>query len=224
MRAKKSGKTADVAEKTNEIPVAQALLACLPLKGRVCTADALHTHLPLWQLVRAQQAHPLLIVKENQPSLYETIALYFRDPHASCIQAETRDRHRGRQEHRQIRISVELTDYLSKEWPGIAQVAQILRTRRVKGETSVEMVFLITDLSPQQAPPLHLLHLTRGHWSIENCLHYVRDVTFREDASQISTGNAPALPGCLAQFGHYSSSSTRDFSDCCGQTLFLLPP
>ena len=82
---------------------------------------------------------------------------------------------------------------MQAEWPGISQVAQLTRTRTAKGKTSVEVVYLITLLSPEQAGPHALLALVRGHWGIENSLHYVRDVTFAEDRSRIRTGHAPQL-------------------------------
>ena len=92
-----------VDEKTNEIPVAQALLPRLPLAGRVCTADALHTQVEFMRLLHQQQADTVLLVKENQPSLLADLVTYFADPDAHSAQAETWDRHRGRTEVRRLR-------------------------------------------------------------------------------------------------------------------------
>ena len=76
---------------------------------------------------------------------------------------------------------------------GVTHVAQLTRSRLEKGKTSLEVAYLIAILPPgSDAPPL-LLALNRGHWGIENCLHYVRDVTFVEDCSRIRTGHAPQL-------------------------------
>lgn len=83
-----------------------------------------------------------------------------------------------------------MNSYLS-QWPGIAQVAQLTRTVTKDSKTSHEIVYLITNLTPIQASPRRLLDLIRGHWSIENSLHDVRDVTFAEDHCRIRTGNAP---------------------------------
>jgi predicted transposase YbfD/YdcC len=94
-----------VSEKTNEIPVAQVLLPCLPLAGRVCTADALHTQKDFMQCVDALGGKSVLTVKNNQPTLYADLATYFADPHASLIQGATLDHHRGRIEKRSIRVS-----------------------------------------------------------------------------------------------------------------------
>jgi hypothetical protein len=100
-----------VGEKTNEIPEARKLLPTLPIGGRVCTFDALHSHRQLWRLLRSKQAYPLFVIKGNEPTLQADLATYFADPHAQCQQAQTLDRHRGRVEHRVIRVSQELCSY-----------------------------------------------------------------------------------------------------------------
>jgi len=186
-----------VSEKTNEIPVAQALLPCLPLWGRVCTADALHTQTAFMQVLHTQHADCVLTVKENQRSLYANLATYFSDIKAHCTHAETWDRRRGRVEHRSIRVSTEMNVYLSETWPYLAQVAELTRLVTKNGQKSHEVVYLITSLSPTCASPERLLDLIRGHWSIENGSHYVRDVTFAEDRSQLRTGNAPQIMAAL---------------------------
>ena len=186
-----------VDEKTNEIPVAQALLPVLPLARRVCTADALHTQTAFMRIVHEQQADTVLLVKENQPTLLADLVTYFADPAARYTQAETWDRHRGRTEVRRLKASTELTAYLAPTWPYVAQVGQLTRTITAQGQTRQEMVYLITSLSPTQASPFRLLELVRGHWSIENSLHYVRDVTFGEDRSKIRTGTAPQVMAAL---------------------------
>lgn len=182
-----------VDEKTNEIPEARRLLPTLPIAGRVCTFDALHSHRQLWILLRSMQAYPLFVIKGNEPTLQSDLATYFADPHAQFQQAETLDRHRGRIEHRVLQVSQELCAYLQADWPGITHVAQLTRTRTEKGKTTVEVVFLIAILPSGSDDPQSLLLLSRGHWGIENSLHYVRDVTFSEDRSRLRTGHAPQL-------------------------------
>jgi predicted transposase YbfD/YdcC len=188
-----------VEEKTNEIPVAFALLPFLPVAGRVYTADALHTHLPFFQRIQALHGHTILIVKDNQPTLKEHLVTYFADPDATFEQNQTIDFQRGRKEVRSIKVTTDLNNYLQQDWPGVMQVAQLTRTVTVKktGETSTEVVYLITTLSQQQATPLRLLELVRGHWCIENRSHYVRDVTFQEDRSRLRTGHAPPIMASL---------------------------
>ena len=166
-----------------------------PLRQRY--PDALHTQRDFMQILNAQHAHTVLLVKENQPTLYTDLVTYFGDPAARYTQAETWDRHRGHMEVRRIKVSPEMTAYLSASWPHVAQVAELTRIVTYKGQTRHEVVYLITSLSPAQADPLRLLALVRGHWSIENSLHYVRDVTFGEDHSRVRTGNAPQVMAAL---------------------------
>lgn len=208
-----------VSEKTNEIPVAKVVLPTLPIAGRVVTSDALHTHADFMQITHNQRGKSLFTVKQNQPTLYADLATYFADPHACCQQDETWDRRRGRVEHRVIRVSTEMNVYLAAAWPLIAQVAEVRRTVTQHGETSTEVIYLITDLSPQQASPVRLLALVRGHWGIENRSHYVRDVSFQEDRSHLRTDNAPQVLAAFRnlavslvhRFGSSQISATRRF-------------
>ena len=186
-----------VDDKTNEIPVAQTLLPLLLLPGRIYTADALHTQVNWMQVVHLNDCFTVLTVKENQPNLFHDLHTYFADLHAHCAQASTWDRHRGRVEHRSIRVSSEMNAYLNPSWPHIHQVAEGTRMVTSKGTTTTQVAYLITDLSHVQASPEHLLALVRGHWSIENGSHYVRDVTFGEDRSSLRSGSAPQLVAAL---------------------------
>ncbi len=102
-------------------------------------------------------------------------------------------------EVRSIKVSTELNAYLSPTWPLIAQVAQLIRTTTVRRthKTTQEIISLLTTLSPHLASPRRLLDLLRGHWCIENSLHYVRDVIFGEDRSRFRTGQAPQIMAAL---------------------------
>lgn len=188
-----------VADKTNEIPVAQAVLPLLRLGGRVLTADALHTQVALVAAVVAQGGDVVLTVKANQPTLQADLATLFADPTTACVRAETIDRRRGRVERRALRVTTDLTAYLAADsrWPHVAQVGELTRTVTTPTGTTVEVVYLLTTLAPQRACPHCLLRLVRGHWRIENGLHYVRDVTFGEDRSRLRTGNAPHIMAAL---------------------------
>jgi hypothetical protein len=79
------------------------------------------------------------------------------------------------------------------KWPGLAQGFELTRQRTVQGKTTTEVVYGITSLSPPRADAARLLALVRDHWGIENRLHYVRDVTLREDASRVRKGSAPQV-------------------------------
>lgn len=86
---------------------------------------------------------------------------------------------------------------LRQKWPGLAQGFELVRERTEKGKTTVEVVYGITSLTAQQADAKRLLHLIRDHWRIENCLHYVRDVTLGEDACRVRKGSAPQVLAAL---------------------------
>jgi len=176
-------------------------------------------------------AETVLTVKGNQPTLYENLATYFADPLARYRQAQTVDRRRGRTEVRTIKVSTEMNAYLAPSWPFVAQVAQLIRTVTKAGQTTSEVVYLITTLAASKASPEHLLDLNRGHWSIENCTQYVRDVTFGEDRSRLRTGNAPQMLAAfrnlaitlIHRFGSSHIRATRrHFSSCPQQALSLL--
>jgi predicted transposase YbfD/YdcC len=178
--------------KSNEITAVQPLLKDLELAGVVVSADALHTQRAFadW-LVCTKQAHYLFIVKTNQPTLYETVqvALDGSDTVFAKRMATQTNRGHGRTETRTIRVA-------TAEGIDFPHAAQIFRLRRDRGgldgvRTSKEIVYGITSLPANLAGPAQLATYTRGHWTIENRLHYVRDVTWGEDASQIRTGNAP---------------------------------
>jgi predicted transposase YbfD/YdcC len=138
-----------------------------------------------------------LTVKDNQPTLLLDLQTYFADPQARGEEAETWDRQRERVEHRCIRVSSEMNAYLHANWPHIRQVAQLTRIVTSKTGTTTEVVYLITNLSASQASPQRLLAVVRGHWSIENGSHYVRDVTFAEDRSRLRSGTAPQVLATL---------------------------
>jgi predicted transposase YbfD/YdcC len=132
---------------------------------------------------------------------------------------------------RRIKVSTEMNTYLAPSWPYVAQVAQLTRTVTKANKTTTEIVYLITTLSATKASPQRLLDLVRGHWSIENRLHYVRDVSFREDCSRLRTDNAPQILAALRNLTitliHRSGSSqitaTRHhFASCPHEALTLL--
>jgi hypothetical protein len=112
-------------------------------------------------------------------------------------QAQTLEKAHGRIEERRIWVSTQLHDYL--DFPHCRQVARIQRhtTLLRSGKIRAEQAFILTSLSPEKGPPETLLALVRGHWGIENRSHWVRDVTFDEDRSQIRTGSAPRMMAIL---------------------------
>lgn len=190
-----------VADKSNEIPLAQAVAPRLAWQGRVCTADALHTQTAFVATIRALGGEVVLTVKDNQPTLAADLATLFADPRTATTQAQTLDYRRGRRELRQLTLSPDLATYLATQsrWPHIAQVGRLRRqvTVPTTGQIREEVVYLITTLTAAQASPERLLALVRGHWHIENRLHYVRDVTFGEDRSRLRSGAVPQILAAL---------------------------
>lgn len=186
-----------VGDKTNEITALHTLLAGLLLDGQVVTLDALLTQQKIAQAILAAKADYIMIVKENQPALYEAIALTFQDPvllaEAHTTTAHTANRGHGRHERRELTLTTALAPYLT--WPGHQQVFALrrIRTNRRTGAVSDETSYGLTSLSAARADAAYVLDRVRTHWMIENGSHYVRDVTFAEDHSQVRTGSIPQV-------------------------------
>ena len=160
------------------------------------TGDALYPQRTLCQQIIAQGGDYLFIVKLNQPTLYADIALVFAGPPLGEVfsPAQQQDRHADRHEVRRLWVSRVLEGYL--DWPGARQVCKVERQVEQKGRKKVEVRYAITSLGPE-ADAARLLRLIRGHWAIENQLHWVRDMTFCEDASQVRKESAPEVMAAL---------------------------
>jgi len=183
-----------VPAKSSEIKAAPALLQGRDLHGVVVTGDALLTQRALAQQVLDQGGHYLMVVKRNQPELYDDIRTLFAEadwgPDDDRLSYTSHDHAHGRYETRTLTTSEQLRGYLN--WPGAQQVAQRLCTRRRHplAPPQTTITYAVTSLSRQQVTPEHLEHLWRGHWSIENRNHYVRDETLGEDRCQVFAGHA----------------------------------
>lgn len=113
--------------------------------------------------------------------------------------AEILGKGHGRVEIRRIVTTTRLTGYL--DWPGAKQVCLLERVRRSRGKESVESVCAITSLGPGRAPAGRLLAIARGHWEIENKLHWVRDMSLGEDACRVRSGEAPEILAAIRNAG-----------------------
>jgi predicted transposase YbfD/YdcC len=169
-----------VPDKTNEIGAVNELLSGLIVKGRVITMEALLTQRKLAEVILAQKGDYVMMVKDNQPELRKWIRALFEEPmwlREIPARAETLDLGHGRIERRQLQASGALSDH--QLWPGLAQVFVIERTitQAATGKTSQEVVYDCTSLSKERASAEALLKLVRGHSTIENQSHWVRDVT-----------------------------------------------
>ena len=180
-----------VADKRGESTAIEPLLSGLPA-GIVWTLDALHTSKKTARLITGPlRGHYILFLKANQPFALQAAQALLSGTDiefAGHIHTDV-DRGHGRTEQRTIRVA-DCDDTL---FPGARQVFRLRRdTGGLDGvRTSKEIVYGIASMTADLSPPVHLNHYSRRHWSIEDRLHYVRDVTFREDASQVRTGNAP---------------------------------
>ncbi len=96
-----------------------------------------------------------------------------------------------------MEVTATLAEHLAPSWPGLAQVCRLTRTRVLRGKTSHETVYASTSLAAETAGAARLLDLSREHWGIENKLHYVRDVTCREDQARTNAGHAPQVLAAL---------------------------
>jgi len=185
-----------VASKTNEITAAPQLLAGRDLAGAVVTVDALLAHQTLARQIREQHGHYLMVIKDNQPETRGALAALFASEPAER-EARTVGKGHGRLEERTLQTSTELNAWLT--WPDLGQVLQ--RTcRRVRirtGEIAEEVTYGLTSLGPDEAGAATLERFWRGHWSIENRVHYPRDVTFGEDAGQAHRGQTPQALAAL---------------------------
>jgi hypothetical protein len=160
------------------------------------TGDALYCQRELCRRIVERAGDYFVAVAENQPSLYDDLRWLFEWPAPGEVfrTATSHDQHGDRIERRRLWASTALDGYLDR--PGAGQVCKVERRRAVGGKVSTEVAYAITSLGAG-TPPAELLAIWRGHWAIENRLHYVRDVTMGEDASHVRAGAAPQVMAAL---------------------------
>ena len=190
-------------EKQNELSIVSEFLTPVLVKGRIISADALHTQHAFCFRVTRWDGDYLLLAKDNQATLADDLRLFFTDPPHDCRDwrtTRTVNKGHGRLEIRELVASTELNAFLGGQWAGVAQVFQVTRTVYEDGQMRREVVYGITSLSPTRASAARLLALLRAHWRIENRLHWRRDVTLREDHCQVRKGDAPRVLAVLNSF------------------------
>lgn len=184
-----------------------------------------------------------IAVKANQARLQDEVKLLFEPPSSEELrraswqglaqiemrEAKTIDYAHGRIEVRQIQLARELEQY--SDWPHLAQVCALKRTWHYKGVAHEATTYAITSLPPELTGASQALGLKRQHWSIENGLHHVKDVTLGEDASLIHKGYGPdnmslmrhTVVSLLDQAGHYRvAAKLRQHSRHPKQALALM--
>ncbi len=187
-----------VDDKSNEITAIPELLRLLDVSGCIVTIDAMGCQTKITQAIRDEKADYVLRVKANQGHLYQDIQDWFA--HADQVNfegmtsdyAETVNKRHGRIE---IRRCWTVSDPVAFEyirhyegWAGLQTIVRVQRERRWPDRVELETAFYISSLFNNANVTLTT---TRSHWSVENSLHWVLDVTFREDDSRIRTGNSP---------------------------------
>jgi predicted transposase YbfD/YdcC len=233
----------EIPAKTNEIPEIGPMLLELsqrfPLAGWVLTADALHTQRALATLACENLgAHYVFTVKGNQAALHAALAGLCW---AGARRHRTRDKGHGRRETRS-HLVMDAPEEVKALFPHAAQVARVIRARTVTSrksngkkrtrvtETHSETVYLVTSLTAREAGPEHIAAYIRGHWGVENQVHYVRDVTLREDASKVRAGSRPRAlatlrnltAGLIRQSGHDGIAATIRDAEYNNDPLYAL--
>lgn len=195
-----------VASKIDERKAARHLLDPAHLAQTVTTMDALYTQVKQAEQILAGGGHYLMIVKRNQPSLYQAIELAFaawppiNQEEAAFWQFQTHTtsgKAHGRLERRTLHSTPALNDYL--QWPGVAQVLRrtCQRTEIKTGKTTTHVRYAVTSLPRRRVSLAQMELLWRRHWTIENQLHHVRDLSFGEDRCQVHTAQAPQALAAL---------------------------
>ena len=173
-----------VEAKSNEITALPALLEMLSLKGRIVTADAMHTQKATARAVTQAGGDYILALKGNQGALHEDVSLFLDAPvHAGiCDAFQSIDSGHGRIETRRALICHDLGWLDARhDWPGLKAIGKVIATREKEGKTTTQSRYylLSTPLSAER-----FLAVTRAHWAIENSLHWVLDVTMNEDRAR----------------------------------------
>jgi predicted transposase YbfD/YdcC len=182
--------------KGQELSAIEKLLKLLDLDGAVVTIDALGCQKEIAQQILDAHGRYILQAKNNQPNLHEKLQITFKDLLLEKFAGvehdyftETDGEH-GRIEVRRLWVcwDVKLLGELGKEWPGLKSLILVERTREINGHTSVELHYYISSLD-RRTRGKALAKYIRGHWSVENNLHWQLDVSFREDERRIRKGH-----------------------------------
>jgi predicted transposase YbfD/YdcC len=185
-----------VAEKSNEIVAIPALLDMMAIEGAVVTIDAMGCQRNIARKIIAKKADYIIALKGNQGTLHEDVKVFvaeqktngFKD--ATISQHETVDGDHGRIETRTC-TAIHDVEWLRErhDWPGLQGVAMVESSREIEGKVTQETRFYITSLAllANVIGPI-----IRDHWAIENGLHWIMDMVFRDDECRVRTENAPA--------------------------------
>src|SRR5258708_37649793 len=189
-----------VKSKENEITASGAFLHPLLVKGKIISTDAMHTQRKWCAGIDAYDGYCLVIVKKNQSGVWQDLFDFFgeRDLDGGEWEYDKKvQKGHGRLEVREIWASTQMNKWFQNEWAGIARVFKIRRQVKAREKEHEEIVYGFTNLPRKKANARRLLELNQKHWSIENRLHYRRDVTLGEDACQVRIKGAPQTLAAL---------------------------
>ncbi len=189
-----------VDDKSNEITAVPALLELLDVQGALVSLDAMHCQKQTAAVIGDAGADYLLAVKSNQKTLHEDIKLFFDDALEQCdeqVLTHTMepDSGHGRLDERTTWASGEV-GWLRRrhpDWPNLRGIVCVEGRRLdfATGQSSTHRRYYVTSLDPRKVGAAHLGQAVRGHWSIENNLHWCLDVSFNDDAARVRKGHGP---------------------------------
>ncbi len=180
------------AHKKNEIKDIPVLLDLLFLEGAIVTLDAMGCQREIANKIRDKGADYVLALKGNQGLLYEDVKLWFEErDQENTATLQTVDGDKGRIETRAYTQS-DAIEWLQKRhpgWEGLTSIGRVISIRESGGKITRQTRYFISSLPKDAA---RFAHAVRSHWGIENRLHWVLDVTFRDDDSRVRKDHAPA--------------------------------
>lgn len=201
---------AKVADKSNEITAIPQLLDLLTIKGATITIDAMGCQREIAAKIIEKEADYVLALKGNQGTLREDVELFFTEQkvrkYKDCIidRHETIEKCHGRIETRIVTVIADIGWLQARhKWPGLNSIVMVESCREIANKTEREFRFYISSLPPDAK---RLGAAVRGHWGIENGLHWVMDMVFRDDECRIRKANAPAN---FATVKHMASNLLR---------------